>query len=656
MELHALLKRQLRRIGLDLDADSPEHRAWHELLQRVSRAYEEHDQERYLLERSQDLASEEMATLYATVRNDRDLLESRVHERTRALRLSEGRLASLLSLSADWIWEQDAELRFTYISDGIGVAAGIPAALLIGRQRLSSDAFDAPAEAVAAYEACIDARKPFRDFTYAFTRPDGVLRFLRISGEPVFDEAGNFQGYRGVGRDVTLARQAEQRVHELARFDSLTGLPNRNMFLGELDRAIARARRHDAPFALYFIDLDRFKTVNDTLGHDAGDELLKVMATRLRGAVRENDLVARLGGDEFVVLLEGDTGAVDLTTIARKLLAAIGEPLTLHGHNFLVTGSIGIGLFPSDGTDAATLLKHADAAMYLAKEKGKNNVQFYTAELAELAARQFQLESALQLALARGELLLHYQPKVHIDSGSTVGVEALLRWAHPTRGLVPPMEFIPLAEERGLIVPIGRWVIRTACRQIREWHAAGAAVPPVAVNLSARQFASDTLVDDIVEAMALYEVAPGELEVELTESVLMADPERANEVLRRLHGLGVRIAIDDFGTGYSSLSYLKRFPAQTVKIDRSFISGLPADGDDLAIAEAVIAMAHSLGLSVVAEGVETEAQLSALRELGCDEAQGFLLGRPMPAAELKARLRPPAETAVLAASASSALC
>ena len=218
------------------------------------------------------------------------------------------------------------------------------------------------------------------------------------------------------------------------------------------------------------------------------------------------------------------------------------------------------------------------------------------------------------------------------------------------------MEFIPLAEERGLIVPIGRWVIRTACRQIREWHVAGAAVPPVAVNLSARQFASDTLVDDIVEAMALYEVAPGELEVELTESVLMADPERANEVLRRLHGLGVRIAIDDFGTGYSSLSYLKRFPAQTVKIDRSFISGLPADGDDLAIAEAVIAMAHSLGLSVVAEGVETEAQLSALRDLGCDEAQGFLLGRPMPAAELKARLCPPAEPAVLAASASTALC
>jgi diguanylate cyclase (GGDEF)-like protein/PAS domain S-box-containing protein len=656
MELHALLKRQLRRVGVDLDADRPEHGAWRELLQRVSRAYEEHDQERYLLERSQDLASEEMAALYATVRDDRDLLESRVHERTRALRLSEGRLTSLLSLSADWIWEQDAGLRFTYISDGIGVAAGIPAALLIGRQRLSSDAFDAPAEAVAAYEACIDARKPFRDFTYAFTRPDGVLRFLRISGEPVFDEAGNFQGYRGVGRDVTLTRQAEQRVHELARFDSLTGLPNRNMFLGELDRAIARARRHDAPFALYFIDLDRFKTVNDTLGHDAGDELLKVMATRLRRAVRENDLVARLGGDEFVVLLEGDTGAVDLTTIARKLLAAIGEPLTLHGHTFLVTGSIGIGLFPSDGTDAATLLKHADAAMYLAKEKGKNNVQFYTAELAELAARQFQLESALQLALARGELLLHYQPKVHIDSGSTVGVEALLRWAHPTRGLVPPMEFIPLAEERGLIVPIGRWVIRTACRQIREWHVAGAAVPPVAVNLSARQFASDTLVDDIVEAMALYEVAPGELEVELTESVLMADPERANEVLRRLHGLGVRIAIDDFGTGYSSLSYLKRFPAQTVKIDRSFISGLPADGDDLAIAEAVIAMAHSLGLSVVAEGVETEAQLSALRDLGCDEAQGFLLGRPMPAAELKARLCPPAEPAVLAASASTALC
>jgi EAL domain-containing protein (putative c-di-GMP-specific phosphodiesterase class I) len=339
-------------------------------------------------------------------------------------------------------------------------------------------------------------------------------------------------------------------------------------------------------------------------------------------------------------MLEGDAGAADLSTIANKLLAAIGEPMTIQGCSFLVTGSIGIGLFPVDGEDAATLLKHADAAMYLAKDKGKNNVQFYTSDLADLAARQFEVESALRLALTRGELLLHFQPKIDIASGRMLGVEALVRWAHPTRGLVPPGDFIPLAEERGLIVPIGRWVIQAACRQIRDWRSAGFAAPPVAVNLSARQFVSDSLIDDLVDALTLYGVAPSELEVELTESVLMADPERANQVLQQLHAMGVRISIDDFGTGYSSLSYLKRFPAQTVKIDRSFISGLPSDGDDTAITQAVIAMAHSLGLNVVAEGVETAEQLALLRKLGCDEAQGYLLGRPMPASDLAARLAP----------------
>ncbi len=639
-DLHPLLQRQLRRIGIDASAAPLEASSWRELLERVSRAYEEHDSEAYLLDRSQHLASEEMTALHASLRAEHELLETRVRERTEALRLSEGRLASLLTLSADWIWEQDADLKFTYISDSVETAAGFSPSVMLGQRRMASEASIAPAESIAAYEACVEGRKAFRDFTYAFTRPDGVLRHVRVSGEPVFDEGGNFQGYRGVGRDVTLDMQAEEKVRELARLDSLTGLPNRNMFLGELDRAIARGRRHDAPFAVYFIDLDRFKTINDTLGHSAGDDLLKAMATRLRHAVRDNDLVARLGGDEFVVLLEGDAGAADLTTIAQVLLTAIGEPMTIHDHRFLVTGSIGIALFPSDGEDAATLLKHADAAMYLAKEKGKNNVQFYTSELAEMAARHFEMESALQLALARKELLLHFQPKIDIASGRMVSVEALLRWAHPTRGLVPPLDFIPLAEERGLIVPIGRWVIQAACRQIRDWRDQGAHVPPVAVNLSARQFASETLVGDIRAAMIDNGVSPADLEVELTESVLMADPERANEVLQQLHTMGVRISIDDFGTGYSSLSYLKRFPAQTVKIDRSFIRGLPSDADDLAITEAVIAMAHSLGLNVVAEGVETSEQLAALRMLGCDEAQGFLLGRPMPALELASRLQP----------------
>jgi diguanylate cyclase (GGDEF)-like protein/PAS domain S-box-containing protein len=638
--LHPLLVRQLRRLGLAADGDAPAADAWRELTRRVSRAYEEHDQERQLLERSQELASDEMAALYATLRAERDTLDDRVRERTEALRLSEARLSSLLSLSADWIWEQDEAQRFTYLSEGIEAALGIAPATLLGTRRTFGERYDAEPEALATFEACIQARRAFRDFGFSLVRPDGVKRWVRISGEPVFDDGGNFRGYRGVGRDVTQTALAEQKVHELARFDSLTRLPNRSMFLGELDRTIARARRQAQEFAVCFIDLDRFKTINDTLGHDAGDELLLAMASRLRAALRESDLVARLGGDEFVVLLEGGAGAADLTRVAGKLLDAIGEPLTLSGVSCLVTGSIGIARYPADGEDAATLLKHADAAMYLAKERGKNNVQFYTAELAGEAARQFQLESELRLALVRGELVLHFQPKVDVASGAMGSVEALVRWAHPQRGLVSPGEFIPLAEERGLIVPIGRWVMQAACRQIRDWRVAGLTPPPVAVNLSARQFHSESLVDDLVDSMAHYGVAPSEMEVELTESVLMADPERANAVLQRLHAMGVRIAIDDFGTGYSSLSYLKRFPAQTVKIDRSFIRGLPEDGDDVAITHAVIAMAHSLGLGVVAEGVESGEQLALLKRLGCDEAQGYLLGRPMPAAELAQRLAP----------------
>jgi diguanylate cyclase (GGDEF)-like protein/PAS domain S-box-containing protein len=637
MELHALLRRQLKRLNLDAAAAPPDAAGWQALLERISRAYAEHDQDRYLLERTQDLASEEMGALYATVRADRDQLDSRVRERTEALRLSEGRLASLLSLSADWIWEQDADLRFTYFSDGIETATGIAPAQLLGRTRTSDSSFNAPAESLAAYQACIEGRRAFRDFTYALTRPDGVQRFVRISGEPVFDDTGTFAGYRGVGRDVTQAALAEQKVHELACYDSLTGLPNRNMFFGELNRTIARARREHREFAVCFIDLDRFKAINDTLGHQAGDELLEAMADRLRTSLRESDVVARLGGDEFVVLLEGCTPA-DLGHVANKMLASIGEPLMLHGCTLDMTCSIGIGIFPADGDDAATLLKHADAAMYLAKERGKNNVQFYTAELADLAARQFVLESELRLALARDELFLHYQPKIDLATGEMRSVEALLRWEHPQRGLVPPNDFIPLAEERGLIVPLGRWDNQAACRQMREWRRDGLAVPRVAVNLSARQFASETLIEDLVRALEAHDIEPSQFEVELTESALMADPERANQVLRQVDAMGVRISIDDFGTGYSSLSYLKRFPARTVKIDRSFIRGLPGDTNDAAITQAVIAMAHSLGLAVVAEGVECETQLQTLREMGCDEVQGYLLGRPMPPADLALRM------------------
>ena len=641
--LHALLRRQLKRAGVNVacigSSEGASVEGWTELLDRVSRAYTEHDQERYLLERSQALAGQETAELYATLRGERDLLEGRVTERTEALRVSESRLSSLLTLSADWVWEQDAELRFTFFSEGLKKASGIDPNVLLRRKRGLKGGFSASPGEWAAFVAIQQAHLPYRDVLFKYTPPGGdAPRYIRSSGEPVFAADGTFAGYRGVGRDVTQSTLVEQQVQQLARFDSLTGLPNRSLFLAELDRALARSQRSGEAFAVCFIDLDRFKFVNDSLGHAAGDELLKTMAQRLRHTLRTTDTVARLGGDEFVLLLErcGDNPAVQHLT--DKVVHAIAQPITLHGNHFLVTGSVGVARYPDDGDVAADLLRCADAAMYLAKERGKNNVQFYTSELAEQAARAFEMESALRLALARGELVLHYQPKVSVASGAVVGMEALVRWNHPKRGMVPPGEFIALAEERGLIVPLGRWVIRAACQQIRAWRQAGRVVPAVAVNLSGRQFADNSLIDDLQTALAEFDLVAADLEMELTESVLMSDPERANELLQTLHCMGVKIAIDDFGTGYSSLSYLKRFPATTVKIDRSFIRGLPDDKDDTAITQAVIAMAHSLGLNVVAEGVETQAQLTALQDMGCDQAQGYLLGRPMPADELAQRL------------------
>ena len=442
--MHPLLKRQLRRAGVEADADPPDAAQWPELLRRVSRAYEEHDQDRYLLERSQDLASQEMVALYRALRDERDQLDQRVRERTEALTLSEGRLTSLLSLSADWIWEQDAELRFTFFSDGIEAATGIKASTLIGLQRNEQDNFDASPEALAEYRANIEHRRAFRDFTYGMTRKDGVVRYIRISGEPVFGADGGFLGYRGVGRDVTLSALAEQRVNQLARFDSLTGLPNRNMFMAELERTLARARRNGQGFAVCFLDLDRFKVVNDTLGHDGGDERLKVMAERLRQATRAADLVARLGGDEFVVLLEQPGSAADTSALAQRMLQAAAEPVVVQGCRFQLTGSIGLALYPNDGDDAATLLKHADAAMYLAKDRGKNNVQFYTSELAQEAAAHFALESELRLALERDELTLHYQPKFDVATGRLSGLEALVRWDNSVRGVAGPCEFARL--------------------------------------------------------------------------------------------------------------------------------------------------------------------------------------------------------------------
>lgn len=624
--LNALLTRQLKRLGLDPAGPPPAAEVWTQLLDRVSRAYTEAEQDRYLLERSQEVSSSEM------------------NELNRELRIAQGRLKSLVSLSSDWVWEQDADLRFTYFSDQHSENAGFDPFVLLGTRCMEGDAYHAAHDELTAYFDCVGAHKPFRDFTFGYTHSSGRRYYMRISGEPII-EFGEFKGYRGVGTDVTKTRLAEEKVAHLASYDGLTGLPNRRSFITEVGRALERSRRSGAPFAVFFIDLDRFKNINDSLGHAAGDTLLKVVASRLTHLLRKTDMVARLGGDEFVVLLENCVDAVMLANIAARALTAIHEPVCIENCSFQVSGSIGISVYPDDCNDAASMLKHADAAMYLAKNKGKNNYQFYTAELAARAEQQFALEADLRLAIEREEFRLVYQPKINIATGQIVAVEALIRWHHPVRGLVSPAEFITLAEDSGLIAPIGQWVIREACRQAHAWRVSGVEPPRCAVNLSVRQFSVDGLIDDVVQALASAQLDASALELEITESLLMANPDRTLQTLMQLHRMGVHIAIDDFGTGYSSLAYLKRFPAQTLKIDRSFVKDLPDDPDDATITKALVAMAHSLGLEVVAEGVETEAQLDFLRTIGCDQVQGYLLGRPMPPEQLAARLLPCATSA-----------
>jgi diguanylate cyclase (GGDEF)-like protein len=422
-----------------------------------------------------------------------------------------------------------------------------------------------------------------------------------------------------------------QRVEYLAYHDGLTGLPNRSMFSKLLSQRISEAHRYNRQLAVAFLDLDRFKQINDTLGHEAGDQLLREVATRLQGCVRDSDTVARLGGDEFVVLLPELADGKYAATVAQKILAVIAKAFTLIGHEFRVTASIGISTFPQDGEDEQTLTKNADIAMYQAKAEGKNNFQFYSEKLNANSLERLTLESSLRHALERDEFRLHYQAKRDIRSGRIAGMEALLRWEHPDLGTVAPMQFIPIAEETGLIVPIGKWVLKTACLQSVAWQKEG--LPPlgIAVNMTARQFSDEYLLHDIASILETTGMNPRLLELELTESLLIHDVENTLRILTGLKSLGIRIAVDDFGTGYSSLATLQRFPLDTVKIDRLFVGGLVGASEDTGLADAIIAMGKSLSLTVVAQGVETKEQAEFLRLHACDELQGFYFNKPMPA-------------------------
>ncbi len=469
-------------------------------------------------------------------------------------------------------------------------------------------------------------------------RRDGARVWVSVNASSMRDANGN-QRFICVIKDIQRQKQAEEALLRMANHDALTGLPNRVLMQDRLSQAIMHAHRSKRQVAVMFIDLDRFKHVNDSLGHDAGDALIVEIARRLSNSLRESDTVARQGGDEFVVVLPDLASQDDATLVARKLLDNLFQPMSLCGQEVFPSGSIGIAMYPRDGEDSSTLLKCADSAMYGSKGQGGNHYSFYAAEMGEQAALHLRMEGALQRALQRQEFLLVYQPVVDIGSGRVAGVEALLRWQPVDRPMVSPAEFIPLAEETGLIVPIGDWVLATAMRQQVAWREAG--LPPVriSVNLSARQFLGQDVAQRVSTLLEETGCDAAMLTLEITESVLMENPAAATETMGRLAAMGVQLAIDDFGTGYSSLASLKRFPIHSLKIDRSFVMDLTQDADDAAIVNAVIALAHSMKLNVIAEGVETSEQLAFLQERGCDQMQGYCFSRPVDPLHIEAMLR-----------------
>ena len=479
---------------------------------------------------------------------------------------------------------------------------------------------------------------------------EGEIWLKRRSGEnfpawvgitAVHDEEGDLVSYVCFFSDISERKASEQRIHRLAYYDALTQLPNRTLFQDRLHTALQHADRHREWVVLMFLDLDRFKPINDSLGHAAGDRMLKDVAIRLAACVGEDDTVARMGGDEFTLLLQSNSTREDALHraihVAEQILASLARAFVLEGREFFVTASIGIALSPQDGNELSQLMKNADTAMYHAKERGKNNFQFYQADMNASALERLELEGDLRHALEQGEFLLHYQPQFSGNGKRLTGVEALLRWQHPKRGLVAPNAFIPVLEELGLVVQVGDWVLAEATRQLSLWHQNRIRVPKVSVNLSARQFSDGNLHQRIQRILGYSGIPAACLELELTESILMQDVGAAMNTLNDLKSLGLCIAIDDFGTGYSSLNYLKQFPIDVLKIDRSFVDGLPQGEQDGQIARAIIAMAHSLNMTVIAEGVETQEQLDFLRNHACDEVQGYLLGRPMTAQQFESQ-------------------
>lgn len=691
-------------------------------------------------------------------------LDAYFHFEHQRLRESEERFRSLTDLSSDFVWEQDEHFRYTFRTSSAS-KDGIASEDFIGKTRWELPITGLSEEAWAAHRALLTAHQPFIDLEYQVRGKDGITRWHSTSGIPIFDSQGEFKGYRGIGKDISKTKAAEEalrlreraieassngiimikasrqednpiiyanpafermsgyseeevigrnsrflfgddlsqpeieRLREATRkgteaqvvvknyqkggtpywislsaapvhdgegrlthfinvfndvtervnyeaelerqanHDSLTGLANRNLLNDRLEHAMALAERHGKTVAVIFIDLDHFKDVNDSLGHAVGDQLLKDVAIAVSGCVRDVDTIARAGGDEFVLILAEAESENDVMIAMGRVLSAVSGQYTVAGHELHVGCSIGASLYPRDGKDAGTLLRNADAAMYRAKEGGRNRFLFYQEEMNARLGQRLSLETKLRHALERQEMLLHYQPQIALRTGAIVGMEALLRWEHSELGLVSPAQFIGIAEDTGLIVPIGEWVLNTACAQARAWREAGLPRVRMAVNISARQFRHQGLEDSIRRALEGNRLEPDLLEIEITESMAMHDPEETIRLLEKIKAIGLRIALDDFGTGFSSLNYLKRFPIDVLKIDQSFVRGIVTDRSDAAIARTVIGLARSLYLQITAEGVETAEQAGLLHAWTCDDAQGYHFSRPLAAEEATSLLK-----------------
>ncbi|MEE9395982.1 MAG: EAL domain-containing protein [Methylococcales bacterium] len=573
----------------------------------------------------------------------------RAGDTLQALRQSESRVSQAQQIARLGNWERDIVNNTAFWSDEIYRIRGLePQSLTLNSdshfRSIHPEDLNYVTESI---NSALEQRHSYR-IDYRIVLPDGAERSVHEQAEVLYSSDGKLLSMHGTLQDITERKKAEEQILTLAYYDTLTGLPNRQLFKEHVNRALVDAQKQGTKVALIYLDLDRFKRINDTLGHNAGDELLSQVAEHLSDSVRVTDTIAklqpneqsyssisRLGGDEFTILLAGLTHGKQAGQAASRILEHLSRPINIEGEELYVTGSLGIAVYPDDGTELGTLLKNADIAMYHAKDGGRNSYRFYSEHMNKRMREALAIETKLKKALELDQLILHFQPQINVLTGKVIGIEALVRWQHPDMGLVPPGQFIPVAEESGLILPIGEWVLETACSQLFNWQQAGFAPIRMSVNVSSHQFKQQNFFQSVRRALDTSGLDPRYLELELTETTVMDNVEQTIATLVALKETGLELAIDDFGTGYSSMSYLKQLPLDTLKIDRSFIKDITTDPGDAAIVKAIIALANNFNLTTVAEGVETEEQLTFLREQGCEHAQGFLISRPVSAEKIE---------------------